>query len=77
MSKGELRVLPKALKYVRAQRGLSQKELAQMTGRSLALIALIETGDRQPSLETAEAIATALGVEVGVFAFVPFREVAA
>lgn len=70
-----MRVLPGALKYIRAQKGWTQKELAQVAGVSLAFIALIETGDRQPSLKTAEAIAEALDVTIETFAFVtPFQE---
>lgn len=70
MRKQEVRVLPGALKTLRGIRGLTQKELAKQAGCSLALVAMIETADRQPSLETAQAIADVLGVEVGAFAFV-------
>ncbi len=55
-------MLPGALRAWRAERGWSQEELAQRAGCSPTLIALIETGKRQPSLETARRIARALGL---------------
>lgn len=68
----EVRVLPAALKAWREQRGLTQKQLAQLTGGTVssALIAMIETGDRQPSRLNAEDIATALNVPLEAIAFV-------
>lgn len=44
----------------------SQKRLAELTDGEVShtMIALIELGDRQPSRETAELIAQALGLEV-------------
>ena len=48
----------------------SQKELARRAGVSHSLIALIETGDRQPSLRNAIAIAKAFGVPVKAFAVI-------
>lgn len=64
-----------ALKAWRKEKGWSQKELA---ARAMAqgedvtvsptLIALIETGERQPSLRNAAAIAAAFGVAVEVIA---------
>jgi transcriptional regulator with XRE-family HTH domain len=61
-------VLPLALKAWRKERGWSQKKLAALAGVSPTLIALIETEERQPSRLNAEAIAAALGVDVGVLA---------
>lgn len=52
------------LKYVRTLRGLSQKELAARAGVSPGLIAQLETGKVQASLDTVEKIAAALGVSV-------------
>lgn len=68
----EVRVLPEALKSWRNERGWSQKELSEQTGKvvSAALIAMIETGDRQPSRLNAEDIAKALGVPLEAIAFV-------
>lgn len=65
-----MRVLPGALKAIRKDwRDMTQKQLAKRAGCSLALVAMIETGDRQPSLETAEAIARVLEVPVASFCF--------
>lgn len=68
----EVRVLPEALKSWRNERGWSQKTLSEKTGGtvSAALIAMIETGDRQPSRLNAEDIAAALGVPLQAIAFV-------
>lgn len=70
MRRREVRVLPGALKAWRAERGWSQKELAQRSGVSAALVAMVETGERQPSRLNAEDLATALGVTLDAIAFV-------
>lgn len=70
MRRREVRVLPQALKAWRAERGWSQKELAQRSGVSAALIAMIETGERQPSRLNADDLATAFGVPLEARAFV-------
>lgn len=66
----EVVVLPRALPAWRKVRGLSQKDLAQGSGVSPTLIAMIETGDRQPSRLNAEDIAKALGIDLEAIAFV-------
>ena len=73
----EVKVLPEALVAWREAAGRaatgepwSQKELALRAGVSPTLIALIETGERQPSRLNAEEIAKALGVPLGAIAFV-------
>lgn len=74
-------MLPGALKAWREVRGkqwnpdgkpLSQKQLARLTGGSVSqtLIAMIETGERQPSRLNAEDIARALDVPLDAIAFV-------
>jgi transcriptional regulator with XRE-family HTH domain len=65
-------MLPGALRAWRAERKLSQKELAEATGGrvSATLIAMIETGDRQPSRLNAQDLAEALGVPLDALAFV-------
>lgn len=68
----EVTVLPRALRNARDRVGISQERLAQLAECSPALIGQIEVGKRQPSLEVAERIATALGVELATFA-VPGR----
>lgn len=66
----EVQVLPEGLRAWRKERDWSQKELAERSGVSPTLIAFIETGERQPSLSNALAIATALGVTLRAFATV-------
>ncbi len=51
----------------RNQAGLSQAELAEQSDRSLELVGRVERGAVGPSLETLEAFARVLGVEVGDF----------
>lgn len=72
MRRREVRVLPDALKTWRRERGFSQKMLAERTGGTVSptAIAMIETGERQPSRLNAEDIAQALGVPLGAIAFV-------
>ncbi|MHB8670477.1 MAG: helix-turn-helix domain-containing protein [Acidimicrobiales bacterium] len=81
-TRGQLRTLPGALRMARRDlRGWTQKELAARasevgrrhtsdigTNVSAALIAMVETGERQFSIEVAEWVAEALGVEVAAFA---------
>lgn len=74
----EVSVLPQALKAWRKERGWSQKDLAFHATEKLpdgdsispTLIALVETGERQPSLRNAEAIAAAFGIDVAALAVV-------
>jgi transcriptional regulator with XRE-family HTH domain len=63
-------VLPEALKAHRERLNYSQKVLADRSGVSLGLVGLIETGERQPRLGNAQAIAEALGTTVESFALV-------
>lgn len=65
-------MLPGALRAWRSERKISQKELSERTGGrvSATLIAMIETGDRQPSRLNALDIAEALGVPLDALAFV-------
>lgn len=72
MRRREVRCLPDALKAWRGERGWSQKQLSEKTGGNVSptLIAMIETGDRQPSRLNADDIAHALGVPLTAIAFV-------
>lgn len=70
MRRQEVRCLPEALKTWRKERDMSQKALAHASGVSPTLIAMIETGDRQPSRLNADDIAKALGVPLEAIAFV-------
>lgn len=66
----QVQVLPEGLRAWRKQRDLTQVELAKRVGCSETLIALIETGRRQPGIENARAIAEHLGVALEAFAIV-------
>jgi transcriptional regulator with XRE-family HTH domain len=55
------------LKRIRKQKGVTQRELSEASGVDPATISLVETGKRQPKIETLESLARALGVEVGEF----------
>ena len=67
---GDVTVLPKAIKAWRAVRGLSQEGLAAASGVSAGMIALIETGRRQPGIRNLFAIAAALDVDPEVIAVI-------
>jgi len=52
------------IKNRREQTNLSQKDLAEMSGVSLATVKDIERGKGNPSLQTVEKILAVLGMEV-------------
>lgn len=52
---------------LRTAAGLSREDLAQAAGLTMQAIAYIEQGGRRPTLETAVAIAKALGLGVDDF----------
>lgn len=70
--KRQVTVFAPALKALRAEQHLSQKQLAVLTNHqvSAAMIAFIELGKRQPSLPNAQALADALGVPLDHIALV-------
>jgi transcriptional regulator with XRE-family HTH domain len=49
---------------LRKRRGLTQEKLAEKTGLSQNFIARLETGSKNPSIETIEAIANAIGCDI-------------
>ncbi len=53
--------------YVREQKGLSLRELSKQTNISIALISLLENGDKLPRIETLIRLILALGI--------PFNEI--
>jgi transcriptional regulator with XRE-family HTH domain len=55
------------LRYLRRQRGLSQKDLAQEAGLSLNCISLIERDEISPNVATLQRLATALDVKMSYF----------
>ena len=54
------------LKERRAALNISQQDLSEMSGMSLATIKDLERGLGNPSLKTLERIATVLGLEVSL-----------
>jgi DNA-binding XRE family transcriptional regulator len=54
----------KRLRYLRRNRDFTQEKLAELVGRSVNFISLLENGDTAPSFATIEKLATALNVEV-------------
>jgi len=59
--------LGERLKYIRVDRDLSQKELADTSKVSQSTIAQIESSKKDPSINTLEKIANALDMEVAIF----------
>ena len=55
------------VRRLRHERGLSQEELSFRCGRSLNFVSEIETGKRNPSLDTIGAICGALEVTLAEF----------
>ena len=61
--------LGKAIKSIRTQLGLTQKELALRANISVSYLSLLETNNRDPSFSTIEAIATALNIPLSILVF--------
>ena len=55
-----------AILRARVQAGLTQKQLADMTGISQADISRLERGTANPSIKTLQRVATALGRKVQI-----------
>jgi transcriptional regulator with XRE-family HTH domain len=68
-------VKPNRIRELREAKGLTQWQLAQATGLWPARISEYETGNREPPLVAAQAIAAAL--EVGLDELFPREEVSA
>lgn len=52
------------LREVRVKRGVSARTAAEQAGVSPSALTSIERGDRYPSLETLEALATCYGIKI-------------
>lgn len=52
------------LRSARLKTGLSQTELGKAVGLSQSMVGALERGDREPSVETARALADRLGVSL-------------
>lgn len=55
------------LRFIRDERGLSQRDLAQKAGISTNAVSLIERDENSPSVATLQALATALAVKMSYF----------
>lgn len=66
-------VITNNLRKARKEQGISQERLALRSGISKQTIALIEKGDRLPSLKTAYAISSAL--RVSIYDIFPFQNI--
>ena len=65
------------LPVLRAERGMSRKELAELAGVHYQTIGYLERGEYSPSLVLALRIAAALGVPLdAVFSLTPFTSMA-
>lgn len=58
--------LPERLKYLRIQRELTQADLAKVSKVSQSTIAQIESGRKDPSINTLKQIAKALDIEIAI-----------
>jgi transcriptional regulator with XRE-family HTH domain len=56
-----------AVRKIREQRGISQEKLADIMEMHRNTVALLERGQRNPSLETIKKLARALRVDPGKF----------
>jgi transcriptional regulator with XRE-family HTH domain len=57
----------KAIRTARALSGISQRELANRIPIDASLVSMLESGKRNPSLDTLEKIAAALGIPFHLF----------
>jgi transcriptional regulator with XRE-family HTH domain len=57
-----------ATRIARANRNISQKQLAELAGCSVSTVSLIESGKREPSAEMRRELARALDVPQDLFA---------
>jgi len=56
-------LLGKNVRRLREERGLTQAQLAEATGRSTDMISRLERGDAAPSMETVGVLADVLNVD--------------
>jgi transcriptional regulator with XRE-family HTH domain len=61
---GPSRRLGKAIKRLRAARGLSQEDLADLAQLDRTFISMLERGIRRATLETVQALAQAFGLSL-------------
>lgn len=63
--------LGEAVRLVRTSEGMSQSDLASLTGLTQATLSRYESGSREPANETLDQLATQLGVTTGVLRPLP------
>lgn len=61
--------LGRAIKLCRAQKGLTQAELAKRANMSVSYLSLLEQNKRDPTLSTIEKLAFALNVPFSILIF--------
>jgi transcriptional regulator with XRE-family HTH domain len=66
-----------AARAIREALGVSLRSVAKDIGASPGYLSRLENGERQPSPETAAALAKRLGVTLDAITYAPVREVAA
>lgn len=66
--------LGRAIKTVRVQRGISQEELASLTGLSNGYISLLERDKRDPTMDTLAIMAKALDIPLVLLIFIASDE---
>ncbi len=62
--KKEAKRLGENMKRIRAEKGMSQGDICRATGADRAYISNVESGNKNPTLETLTKIADALGVSI-------------
>ena len=67
--------MPEVLRQRRAERGMSQRDLATAAGVDVRQIRRYEAGEQQPLLSVAVAIADALGISVAELAGKPSHQI--
>ncbi len=67
--------MPEVLRQRRAERGMSQRDLATAAGVDVRQIRRYEAGEQQPVLSVAVAIADALGISVAELAGKPSHQI--
>lgn len=66
--------IAKAIKQARKKQKLTQSELAESAGLSLAFINQLENGKKSPTLKSLEKISQALGIPFPVLSFLSLDE---
>lgn len=56
-------ILGKNIRYIRESKGLSQKDLASLAGFTPAYLGYLERGQKNPSVDLIQKIASALDIE--------------